>query len=189
MSEPHESHHKKEVSPNEMQPNTAVHGGPAAPYGQEAAAQPATDRYYDIYQPVPKDAANRGDIEAANAAHARLYHAVRWLLIHDFSGTDKIPLDPRDFPGTAPAREVARFASVYGLLLADDWDPAMGQSGWVDPFQQSDPQYDGRFVAALVGAVQEYTTSAGLFEKVLEFLRVQGPPGGALASAHVAGHA
>ncbi len=194
MSEPHESHHKNVVSPEEMQQNAAVPASTAAAHGHgetNAAIRLSSDQYYDIYQ--PPDGPDAAAIEEANKAHAHLYHAVRWLLIKDFDASDGIPLDPKNFPGTASASDVARFASVYGLLLADDFDPSMGQPSWKDPFEKNkeatDVQYDGRFVAAFVKAVQEYTTNNELFGKVLDFLRLQGPPGGTLASAHPAGHA
>lgn len=156
------------------------------------AHDPKCDLYPDIWQPLPPDpkSAEYERVKAANERNGRLYRAVCYLLMNDFSGSPQIPEDPADFPGNPPGSpgaldpaEVARVAALQGLLLADDWEPSMGktQAGADDLTVQLGGQavvLDRRFVNAVVAAVQQYTAHAKLFQSCLAFLRQQGPPAG-----------
>jgi hypothetical protein len=75
-----------------------------------------------------------------------------------------------------------RFLAVYGLMKADNWDPAGGRTQ-PGPDDQRLPMGGGRyeivsrpFADALVGAVREYTAAADLYRRTYDFLKTQSQP-------------
>jgi hypothetical protein len=153
----------------------------------KSGGQDSCAKFPDIFEDIPDHARRdeRERIEAANKQHERLYRAVRYILIHNFGLKDGVPVNPRDFAGSPnlTQNERARFAGVYGQILADNWtDPSLGRQFKVDGDLEV-PGPDGkddvilvsrRFVDATVSAVQEYAANTELFHKVFGFMRETG---------------
>ncbi len=145
------------------------------------------DSFPDIWQEVPSDKHDPtyADIVAANALHAKIYKAARYVVVTDFNPGLAIPEEPEDFPGnpgvlTDP--QIALMATVHGILLADNWEPTMGKlkpapgSGdvLIDVSAGGEKMVvDGRFIDAAVKAVQEYTVQAQLYTACLLQLRAE----------------
>jgi hypothetical protein len=158
------------------------------------AHNPHCDSFPDIWQEVPpKDDPTHATVLADNAVHGKVYQAARHIVVTDFNPSLKIPESPADFPGN-PGQltdaQIAMMATVHGILLADDWEPTMGKSKpatgdlLIDVGGGEKMVVDARFVAAVVAAVQEYTTQAPLFNGSFEQLRqesVQSSPGTQIA--------
>jgi hypothetical protein len=145
------------------------------------AHNPNCDSFPDIWQEEPaKDDPTYAQVVAANAAHAKVYQAARHIVVSDFNPQLQIPLSPKKFPGNEGQlsdAQIAMMATVHGLLLADDWEPTMGKNRpatgdlLIDVGGGEKMVVDARFVAAVVAAVQEYTTQAPLFNGAFEQLR------------------
>ncbi len=139
-----------------------------------------TDPFPDVHdQPLPYP---EGDVpdprnqptKDANALHDRVYEAVMYILTTDFQFLgDGTPPSRASFPGSLTDDEQALFLAVYGLLLADNWDPTAGKTvpGSDDTVIPETKHFIvRRFVDATVAAVQEYTSNAPLFRDVFGLL-------------------
>lgn len=141
-----------------------------------------TEHYPDIYTPPPSSVEPSDpileEIQRRNAAHKKLYLAVRKLLREQFSfdvdgGTSQ---EPRDFPGGFKEEEKVFFASVYGLLLARDFDdPSAGRAGRsASPrdvvFKQADTvvHIADTFVEALTDSVKVHNANRSMFRGVFK---------------------
>lgn len=141
------------------------------------------DSFPDIWQRVPdKHDPTHDTVVAQNKLHGRIYRAARHILVKDFCASHKLPESPEDFPGNPgqlTESQIAQMAAVQGILLADGWEPSMGKTKPSSDDLLIDVGIetmviDRRFVEAVVAAVQEYASRAGLFNKCFEFLHLQG---------------
>lgn len=160
-------------------PNTATPQAPnpaARAGGKKAMNANATDPFPDVHdQPLPypesdvPDPRNQATKEA-NALHDRVYEAVMYVLVNDFQFLQgRAPPQQSAFPGDLDEDEQSLFLAVYGILLADGWDPTMGKTepGPDDTIITETKHFVvRRFVDAAVAAVQEYTSNAPLFKGV-----------------------
>lgn len=160
------------------------------------AHHPHCDSFPDIWQQVPpKHDPTHAQVIADNLLHGRVYQAARHIVVSDFNPSLKIPESPADFPGN-PGQltdaQIAMMATVHGVLLADDWEPTMGKSKpgtgdlLIDVGGGEKMVVDARFVAAVVAAVQEYTTQAPLFNGAFEQLRQESGHGSSQAAMQTA---
>ncbi len=153
--------------------------------------------YPDIFRSTPPNAtdAERKAIKQENEAHELVYKAVRYVLIKDFELTTAVPFEPKDFPGDLTDAQQARFAAIYGMLLADNYDsPSMGRTvpmadDLVIPRDEQKPPRQtilvaNRFADAVVSAVKEFTPGAALHEKIFVFLREEGARRDAAAASN-----
>ncbi len=157
------------------------------------AHNPQCDSFPDIWQEVPpKDDPTHATVLAANAAHGKVYQAARHIVVTDFNPSLNVPEAPEDFPGN-PGQltdsQIAMMATVHGMLVADDWEPTMGKSRpgtgdlLIDIGGGEKMVVDARFVAAVVAAVQEYTTQSPLFIGAFEQLKAESVQAAASTSA------
>lgn len=149
--------------------------------------QDVCERYPDIYKEIPpgtpKDEAAR--IKLENDKNERLYRAVSAILKRDFDFGDTIPREPKDFPGKLTDKEKAQFASILGIIHADNWeDPSNGKDlpSADDILLRGDAKnetfvIDRRFIDAVVDAVKEYTSTSQLFANVFLLMREEASDG------------
>jgi hypothetical protein len=147
------------------------------------AHNPACDIFPDIWQPVPpKDDPSHESVILANEANGKVYRAARHVVVTDFNPGLNLPEAPEDFPGNPNQltdQQIAMMATVQGILVSDDWEPTMGKILQASGDQSVDlgggksMVIDARFVAAVVAAVQEYTTQAPLFNSTFDQLKAE----------------
>jgi hypothetical protein len=149
----------------------------------------------DIFRTIPHTAsqAEINQLTYLNEQNRRIYVAINWILTNDF-GFAPMPDKSSDFCSAKvnPA-DRARFASIQGLMIADNWtDPSLGKSDPQDgdtvipdpnpppPDPNASILVASRFKNALVMAVQEYSQRYALFQMVYNHLvdeaRRQQPP-------------
>jgi hypothetical protein len=141
------------------------------------------EEYPDIHKKYPSGATpeEKKVIDHENQQSARLYRALRYILVHDFGFTNALPVKAADFPGEITPHERAEYLAIHGIMLADNFnDPTLGKdkaTGGDINVQADDGQplhIANRFADAAVAAVQEYTSRAELFDKIYGFLRDEG---------------
>ena len=144
-------------------------------------AQQECEVFPDIFKPIPsgtpKDVSDK--LKKENDRAERLYLAVRLVLQRDFDFGERVPEEPKDFPGKLQTKEKAQFVGILGIILADNWeDPTNGKDlpGPDDIVVRGDSKnenfvVDRRFIDAVVDAVKEYTASSDLYNNVYDLMR------------------
>ena len=147
------------------------------------------DKFPDIYEPLNPDA-KKGDPEYVRFERQEArYRAVKKVLEDDFKFKD-VPNEGKDFPGKLTGDGLARMCAIFGIINADNWqDPSNGKTKPnTDDFQFPGVNgvpgdvIDRRFIDAVVDAVKEYTSSAGLFNDVFTLMQAEAAMGAPTAT-------
>ena len=145
------------------------------------------DKFPDIYDPLPIPEPPPTDpAQHRFKQQQAIYRAVKTVLENDFKFKD-IPNEPKDFPGKLTGDALARVCAIFGIINADNWqDPSNGKTKPNTDDVQLDgttgPVIDRRFIDAVVDAVKEYTSSAGLFNDVFTLMQAEAAMGAPTAT-------
>jgi hypothetical protein len=130
----------------------------------------------------------RRAIQEENDRRERLYRALRYVLMQSFRLERDFPAEPKDFGTSESISQANRilFASIYGLLLADNWtDPSLGRTERMEGEEvihysrkneageteaRAPIVIANKFADAVVEAVQEYNRNHDLFVEVFNLM-------------------